>query len=175
MDNQERIKLLDKHNLCHKCEKARQLPNRKFCAECLEKIAQENADRYSPEKAHEYQNRRREIYREKKAKGICVRCTKPATHGMYCYECSIKAKKRNNINAQRRKRERHERGLVPQYRIANKLCWYCGKAIEDNKHGYACAECAKVMSEHGKKGSYTWKQQIDLFYRQIEMNRREKK
>lgn len=46
MDNKKRIELLDKHNMCHKCEKAKQFPNRKFCAECLEKITLTNIQRY---------------------------------------------------------------------------------------------------------------------------------
>lgn len=153
MDSQEKYALLDKLNLCHKCEKAKPFGKYKFCADCLEKNRIYCAERYSSEKAHEYQTRRREIYREKKEKGICVRCSKLATRGMYCLECSIKAKRRSQERARERKAERHERGLIPQYRIENGLCYYCGKAREDDKHGYACIECAEEMSRHSKMSS----------------------
>ena len=75
MTSQEKYALLDKLGLCHKCEKARPMANRKYCPECLEMIALDNAKRYDSQKAHEYQPRRREIYQQKKEQGICVRCT----------------------------------------------------------------------------------------------------
>ena len=119
MNSQEKYAMLDQLNLCHRCEKARPAPGRKFCFDCLEKIAEYNAQHYSREKAHEYQTRRRELYQEKKAAGICVRCSKPATHGIYCYECSIKAKRHNSKISQRRKAERHEAGLGTERRKQN--------------------------------------------------------
>ena len=66
MTSQEKYALLDKLNLCHKCEKAKQWGGRKFCPECLEKIAEYNANHYNSQKAHDYQTRRKELYREKK-------------------------------------------------------------------------------------------------------------
>lgn len=153
MTNQERLALLDKLNLCHKCAKAKPFGKYKFCAECLEKIANANAKHYSSEKSHEYQTRRREIYREKKEKGICVRCSKPATRGLYCIDHSIEMKRRGQERAKKRKAERHERGLIPQYRMENGLCYYCGKEREDDKHGYACIECAEEMGRHSKMSS----------------------
>jgi hypothetical protein len=167
MTNQERLALLDKHGLCHKCEKSKQLPNRKFCAKCLEKIALSNIERYDPVKAHEYQARRRELYKEHKANGICVRCSQPATHGLYCYEHSIKAKRHSKEMAQKRKRERHERGLIPEHREQNNLCVFCGAPVEDKQHhGRACNACAKKMSDYSMKGDKTyWKAWRDAFYR----------
>lgn len=166
MDSKERLALLNKLHLCHKCEKARPMKNRKFCPECLEKIALANAKNYDSQKAHEYQSRRREIYREKKATGICVRCIKPATHGLYCYEHSISAKRHSQQRAKSEKSERHERGLIPEYRKEHNLCYYCGKPVQDaEKHGRACNDCAKEMSEHARKGdkSYWCSMNGDLF------------
>lgn len=171
MDNRERLELLDKLNLCHKCEKAPQMPNRKFCAECLEKIAEYNAKRYDPLKAHEYQARRRELYQQKKEQGICVRCSKPATHGLYCYEHSIKEKKRSQINAARRKRERHARGLIPEYRIKNRLCLRCGTPIEQDNNTLFCNECRKKCSEWSKIGDKSYQKQLNnLIWRSIKRN-----
>lgn len=148
MTSKEIYALLDKLNLCHRCQKSLQLPNRKFCADCIEKIAEYNAKKYDPKKAHEYQARRREIYRQKKEDGICIRCTKPATHGLFCYEHFIQAKRRNRESAERRKRERHERGLIPEYREINNLCLRCGNPIDVNN-----SKLCSVCCEENKKNS----------------------
>ena len=50
---------LTEMGLCHKCRKERTAPGKKFCFNCLEIIREDNAKRYDPEKAKEYQNRRR--------------------------------------------------------------------------------------------------------------------
>ena len=118
---------LTEMGLCHKCRREKAAPNRKFCFDCLEKIREENDKRYNAEYAKEYQKRRREIYHEKKENGICVRCIKPATHGMYCYECYIKQRRRRQERTARAKNERHERGLIPDERKANGLCLWCGE------------------------------------------------
>lgn len=142
---------LTEMNLCHKCRKNRPAPNRKFCFNCLDKIREENAKRYDSEKAKEYQKRRREIYRQKKENGICVRCNKKATHGMYCYECSIKQKMRRAERTARAKEERHERGLIPNERKANGLCLWCGeKAII----GMNCCENHRnIFSDAGRRAA----------------------
>ena len=161
MNNKERLELLDKLNLCHKCEKAPQMHNRKFCPECLEKIAEYNARKYDSEKAHQYQARRREIYRQKKEQGICVRCLKPATHGLHCCEHSIEAKRRSQINASRRKRQRHERGLIPEHRIQNRLCLRCGTSIEQDNNTLFCNECRRKCSEWSKMGDKSYQKQLN--------------
>lgn len=149
MTSQEKYILLDKLRLCHRCEKARPAPGRKYCFDCLDKISEYNAKHYDKEKSKEYQHRRKEIYNEKKAQGICVRCTKPATHGIYCYECSIKAKRHNAATAERRKRERHDRGLIIDYRLKNGLCLRCGKAAGAGKY---CEDCMSAMCAALDKG-----------------------
>lgn len=151
--NQKRIETLDRHHLCHKCEKAKQLPNRKYCAECLEKIQLINIERYDPIKAHEYQARRRELYQEKKKNGICVRCSEKATHGLYCYRHSIQEKRKSKSRAQIRKRERHERGLIPEHRKLNGLCCFCGEALgERQNYTQCCKACAEKFSEISHRG-----------------------
>lgn len=153
VNSKEKYALLDKLNLCHRCEKAKQLPNRKFCAECIEKIAEYNVRHYDRQKAQEYQVRRREIYQEKKQKGICVKCAKKATHGLYCYEHFIRSKKNNINTAARRKRERHERGLIPEMRLQQGLCIRCGQPLDDLKFKMceACRKQNKINSEKADK------------------------
>lgn len=186
----ENMSLLDKHGICHKCQKAKCFQGYKYCAECLEKIAKSNIKRYDPQKAHEYQARRRELYKEHKEKGICVRCSKPATHGIYCLDHSIEARRNSQANAQKRKRQRHERGLITDYRREHNLCCYCGKPVENPKILRVCNECRKKFSDISYRGdkSYfqSWKnaffeslrkgydekqQQADHFKKIIEMDR----
>ena len=137
-------------NLCHRCRKEKTTPGKKYCFECLEKIREENRKRYDSQKAKEYQPRRRKIYQEKKLKGICIRCSKVATHGLYCYECSIKEKRKNQYKAQREKRLRNERGLIPDKRKEMGLCKWCAQPAMPGKH--CCEACSKRFSEAGKKG-----------------------
>ena len=135
---------LTKMNLCHKCRHERPAPGRKFCFDCLDKIREENAKRYDSEKAHNYQIRRRELYYQSKERGICVRCSKPATHGLYCYECSIRVKRHNHEVAERRKRERRERGLIPEIRKKEGKCIRCGCDLLNHEKNY-CDVCLKQM------------------------------
>ena len=132
---------LDQMNLCHRCRKERPAPGRKYCFDCLDKIREENARRYNLAKAREYQARRRELYAKKKADGICVRCSKPATHGIYCLDHLVYAKRHNRETAERRKRDRHERGLVPKKREVAGQCPRCGgEKASTQKYCEACME-----------------------------------
>ena len=164
INSKEKYELLDRLGLCHKCEKAKPLPNRKYCPQCLEKIALDNARRYDSQYAHEYQSRRRELYQQKKEQGICVRCTKKATHGLHCYEHSIEAKRHNAQTAKRRKQERHDRGLIPDWRKENRLCFFCGEPIEEENKTQACNACCRKQAEYSTMADKTeWKAWFNAF------------
>lgn len=136
--------------LCHRCRKEKIVKGKKYCFDCLERIRENNAKRYDSNKAKEYQKRRREIYQEKKAAGVCIRCSRSATHGMYCYEHSIAEKRKSMARAEKRKRERHERGLVPEKRKTNGECRWCG---ENAIPGMQCCERHReIFLRAGKKG-----------------------
>lgn len=142
---------LTKMGLCHRCRKNKAAPDKKFCFDCLDKIREESARRYDSEQAKTYQPRRREIYREKKENGICVRCSQKATHGMYCYGHYIKARRRSIDRAQNAKNERHGRGLIPIERKNNGLCLWCGeKAIAGTN---VCGQHSKIFYDAGKKAA----------------------
>lgn len=135
--------------LCHKCRKERVAPGRKHCFDCLERMREDSAARYDSEAAKAYQSRRREIYQQKKVAGICVRCSRPASHGMYCYECSIKVKRHNMATAIRRKNIRHDNGLIPEKRKAEGKCLWCGESVIP---GLQCCEVhRRIFYEAGKK------------------------
>ena len=136
-------------NLCHKCRKKKPAPGRKFCFDCLDIIRADDRKRYNAEKSKEYQCRRREIYQEKKAAGICVRCSKPATHGMYCYEHSIEQKRASQKRSQIRKIARHERELIPDERKSKSLCLWCGNPVVPGLQ--CCEKHREVFINAGKK------------------------
>lgn len=135
--------------LCHRCRKEKVAPDKKFCFSCLDKIREENRKRYDKQKAKDYQKRRREIYREKKANGICIRCNKLATHGMYCYEHYLKEHRKSIKRANNAKEERHERGLIPEKRKEKGLCLWCGEKAVKGKN--ACERHVILFSEAGRK------------------------
>lgn len=153
---------LDAMGLCHKCGYRKKFPGRQFCPECLEKIAEINAKKYDPAKAHEYQTRRREIYREKKEAGICIRCKKPATHGMYCYSHYIVAKRRSQEQAKESRNKRHDRGLVPDQRARESRCLWCGEPASGGTN--ACDYHRKLFSDAGKRGKKTWDELNKLIF-----------
>lgn len=141
--------------LCHRCRRAKAAPGKKFCFDCLDKFREEGARRYDPGRAREYQERRREIYRQKKKDGICVRCNKKATQGLFCLECSIKVKRHNAKTSERRKEERHRRGLIPEQREKDGICLKCGNPLstEDKENGYkVCLSCREKLNEYAEKG-----------------------
>lgn len=140
---------LTKMGLCYRCNKTKMAPGRKFCFECLEKKRVESARQYDPKKAKEYLTRRKEIYREKKENGICVQCSKKATHGMYCYEHYIGRRRRIAKYAEIRKRERHERGLIPEKRKEAGLCLWCGEKAVNGTN--VCERHREIFSQAGRK------------------------
>lgn len=80
-----------------------------ICPECLEKKANYNArHRSDPAVLEADRIRRKARYYEHKKNGICVDCDKKATHGLFCYECHLKRKRRNAEYAEKKKLQRAE-------------------------------------------------------------------
>lgn len=100
--------------ICPRCRKRPTAPGRVHCFECLDAFKgyyyNHRDEKIAYEKKHSY--RRKELYKKKKESGICVRCSKPATHGLYCYECSIKVKRKEIRRREKRKRERSDKSEV---------------------------------------------------------------
>lgn len=156
MSRRELYEKLDKLNVCHRCKKNEQFQNRKFCPECLEYISLAGAKYYEKNiKPHpEVERARKKAYREKhKALGLCIRCPNPATHGVFCYHHSVKSRRNDIKKCEKQKRERRERGLIPEYRKEHNLCCFCGEPIDTTRHGRACSKCAEKMSMNGSKGA----------------------
>jgi hypothetical protein len=70
---------------------------------------------------------------------------------MYCVDCFIKIKRRSDEKSCINKEKRRERGLIPEYRKENNLCFFCGEPVENSKvHGRACNKCAERCAENAK-------------------------
>lgn len=128
---------------------------------CIDENHENNPkDRTEYIKQYQKQNRdeinlkHREIYNQKKSNGICVRCSKIATHGLYCYEHFIAAHRRSCDRAAKEKAERHSRGLIPEVRKQKGLCLWCGKkAIQ----GMLCCEKhQKIFKEVSQKANHNY-------------------
>ena len=126
--DEERRNWLDNHGMCHKCGKRKVLEGRKFCPVCIEKNVVNCMKKYQKKPESEriyngrpYSERRKELYRQKRENGICVKCTNKATHGRLCWECFRKCKKINDRRLQKQKDQRWNRGLIPEYRKEKKL------------------------------------------------------
>lgn len=83
---------------------------------------------------------------------ICVRCSKEATHGMYCYEHYIKGHRRSRERAENAKARRHDRGLVTIERKNNGLCLWCGETAMNGTN--VCKRHSKIflMQERKRQG-----------------------
>lgn len=132
---------LDAHKLCHGCMKNEKFGKKQYCPECLEKIAMRSLKPGSRETAE----RRRERYYSHKENGICIRCHRPATHGIYCYRHYIEMRK---ISAERARKYAF-RGVPTVYDIrkANHLCRVCGKPIEEGNTTQWCNACRERQSK----------------------------
>lgn len=162
MTNEEYYAMLDRHHLCHGCHKEKAFQGRKFCPECLEKKATKNAkwrekQRASPELMQAERDRCRAWYHQHKDAGLCVRCGRPATHGLYCYEHSIRNKRRGQKQAEKDRRDALDRVNVNDYRRENHLCCYCGAPIEDGNPTRACNACRERFRSYLQKNN-GWKQ-----------------
>ena len=121
--------------------------------EYLKKYYRENRDIIN--------EKQRKAYEEKKAHGICVRCEKKATNGLYCKEHYINQKKRSSQRAMKKKAEREELGLIPQTRRNEGLCLWCGSNASGGT--MACEKHRAIFKESSRKANHTWKKSNTFF------------
>lgn len=149
MTNEDR-EFLDKYGICTRCRKAKRAIGFKQCPECLEKEmfrAQKRRDDATPEMRAAENAKQRERYYQRKAEKICVRCGKPATHGMYCLEHFARERRLSSERARKRYWENADKVGVRQYRLENRLCWCCGAPIEEGNSTKVCNACREKLSE----------------------------
>lgn len=130
---------LDAYNLCHGCMSREKFHRKQYCPECLERILN-----YSLKQHSEPKEKKRARYYQHKENGICIRCNRPATYGVYCYRHYIEMQK---ICAERaRKRAFSDKPTVWDIRKANHLCRVCGAPIEESNTTQWCNACRERSS-----------------------------
>nr|DAR00786.1 MAG TPA: transposase [Caudoviricetes sp.] len=134
---------LDARNLCHECYCNEKFSGYSLCPGCLEHKTLQR-ERRPVQKQGE---RLRKLRKEHKENGICIDCSKPATHGLYCYEHMIARKKAKLRYNEKSRRERMGIPTVWDIRKANRLCRLCGSPIEDGNDTLMCNACCKRMSK----------------------------
>lgn len=135
--------------ICPKCKKKKAFYNKVFCEECLEKIQNGN-DKYRKPKSKEYDRkyaaRRKEKREERKRKGLCIRCGKPATHGQLCDYHWYRRKEIRKKTASGR-----DRGENFRERMNAGVCMYCG---EPQVPGYKfCKACLPKKQEVARQNA----------------------
>lgn len=116
--------------ICPRCNKNRIFGDEKSCVECKAKNAEykQKLRESNREKSREYRNKwQKERYQKLKEEGICTRCAKRQALEGKCM-CSICSAKNN---------KRRERTTNGRDRVANGLCYWCGKPV---KEGYKVCE-----------------------------------
>lgn len=103
--------------------------------------------RYYKENKEKLNNRKKQLIKERKEKGLCTACGKnPIAENstIFCKECYIKKKKR-------REELRREKGILPRHMFNGvDLCTQCGK--EKPVKGYK--QCAKCLEKSRKRIAY---------------------
>lgn len=132
--------------ICPRCRINDAFGNFVHCAECLEKISENNI-KYR-DKRTEYDKRgnaaKKVKYAKRKRSGICTACGKKAQQqGQLCTECYVKRRKRRL--ASREYTEKKAPGEAFRERMQAGLCMYCGKP---QVKGYKfCKEHLPILQE----------------------------
>lgn len=143
MDKMTNYEFFKSIGLCPRCGKNKPFENYVFCAECLEKIALSNEKYRKPKSKiydQRYEGKRKQKREERKRKGLCIRCGKPATHGQLCdyhwnHRKELRKKERSGREYGQSFRERMEAGT----------CMYCGAP---QVPGYKfCKDCLPKRQE----------------------------
>ena len=122
-------------------------------------------EKYFSEKRDLVNQSHRDAYQRKKAAGICIRCNRNATHGLYCYDHFIEQQRRRKLRADKAREKRHKRGLIPEKRAREGLCLWCGEKASGNTQ--ACEQHRKIFTEAArKKGRNYWNSLNDAMFRE---------
>lgn len=137
------------HNLCLRCGNPVDDVHYVYCLDCRQRLSEIN--RKPDEEKLTYEDlltKQKALYWERRNKGICVKCEKPATHGIYCYEHYLRCTR----SCRRYQQEQREQNKVKRQEIIdNKICLQCGKPIEPGSDKKWCRECREKQGERSKK------------------------
>ena len=122
------------NGLCHRCGKVKVFEGEKNCPDCLEYFKRRNEERGEYIRTH-----KRIEYRNRKSKGLCVRCgVEIGVGNTRCSRCT----KRINHDAKMRSLKKIEgTGRIDRAeRLAFGLCYICGREL-DLEGKKLCSKC----------------------------------
>ena len=139
MSQKEIYQWYKEHGICVRCHKRDAEPHRVKCFECAEQ--QRIVDSKRVRSKEEHAKQQREITRRKKEQGICYRCKKKATHGVFCYEHFIYSKRKD-----RERKTKKGFGEIG-------LCRICGEEPSPGKKlcPVHCKEYADRLNKRNKE------------------------
>lgn len=140
------------HGLCLVCGRPVESEDYYWCDSCRKKASDElKIKRPILVTYEQIKIKKKSLYYDRKEKGLCVYCGKPATHGLYCLDHYIKEQKRY----QKRK---EKTALKIAEREENHICKKCGGKIEEGSDKKWCKKCrdewAEVVRERHRQGIY---------------------
>jgi len=151
------------HGICPYCGAEKLFGTERSCPECrakrvnsMEKSRKRQWDRVLEQTASSH----RKKYHERKEQGLCVRCGKRQFESgrTVCMICLNKKRKYDQES-----RERKGIIIPRNERVANGLCYTCGKPL--NRDGRICVSCADKMTRNlpeERGGNVYWSQQNKL-------------
>lgn len=171
--NNERYEWYKAHGICPVCGQNDPMPGRIRCADCIYKDGERKYKFLAKETPEEKEKRlarqrkkSKKRYEERKAQGLCVMCGKPAYKGgVLCYECTIKAKKRDA--------ERWEKIGITKLPKPEGVCLICDKPV---KEGFRYCEehyqkkCITLAKNREKidRENHPWKVKNKLLFMERE-------
>lgn len=129
--------------ICVQCRKNKAFIGHVNCPECIEKDNERHALRRErmadadKEKRKEYMKERTRKHQEQ---GLCIRCSRPAKYGAFCYYHKIESIRQSRIRSELRGQE--SKPDKNDIKRAAGLCLRCGNPVEGN-HGAWCDDCAE--------------------------------
>ena len=139
----EEYEFLKSIGICVQCRKNKAFDGHVNCPECIEKDnarsakMREKMTDADKEKRNEYQRLRTQKHKEQ---GLCIKCSRPAKYGAFCYYHKIESIRYSKARSELRKQD--DKPSVIEIKKANGLCLRCGKPVEGN-HGTWCDGCAE--------------------------------
>lgn len=124
------------HGICYTCGQRKAVKGRRRCPNCAEDSNNSVKAWYtvhSEEVKIKMRERCRKRYQERKKRGVCVRCGKPANPGnVYCKQCLMRRSAEN-------RKYNEAKGIMPRYMFGDwEHCEMCGKPVDNVK---LCSVC----------------------------------
>lgn len=155
-------KWYSEHGICYTCGQRKAVRGRKRCPSCAEDSSNAYKAWYadhSEEVKADMKVRCHNRYQDRKGRGVCVRCERPANLGnVYCKQCLIRKSNEN-------RKYNEAKGKMPRYMFGDwEHCEMCGKPVDNVKLCSVCYEKALkniAKANAAKKGG--WKDNKWLF------------